>query len=69
MNGVSDTDFSIQVAVPKVIFNMVDWQSGGLKQCNLKRHIMNKDFNVAKFIIAHDVTSLEILWHDTILLI
>lgn len=24
---------------------------------------MNKDFNVAKFIIAHDVTSLEILWH------
>ena len=30
---------------------------------------MNKDFNVAKFIIAHDVTSLEILWHDTILLI
>ena len=30
---------------------------------------MNKDFNVAKFIIARDVTSLEILWHDTILLI
>ena len=36
MNGVSVTDFSIQVAVPKVVFNKVDWQSVGFKQYNLK---------------------------------